>query len=74
MKPELPEPETIDTHLPTGVRIHGYTPATVNRLVNEAYEAGKADAFKDEGDLLTIAYLHGFAKGKDSALPPPEQK
>ena len=25
----------------------------------------------DEGDLLTIAYLHGFAKGKDSAAAPP---
>lgn len=47
MKPTLPEPEVLDRHLPTNTPItRGYTWKTVQRLIDEAYEAGLEDAAK----------------------------
>ena len=34
---------------------------------NEALRAQIGQGEPEEGDLLTIAYLHGFAKGKEAA-------
>lgn len=72
MKPKLPNPDILydeDFQSP----VDSYSAAKVQSLIDKAYAAGMRDALNQDGDLLTIAYLHGFAKGKDAALSPPEQ-
>jgi hypothetical protein len=47
----------------------------VSRAVRAAIEAYKQQQGEDENvDCLTIAYLHGFAKGKDAASAQPAQQ
>lgn len=54
---------------------HAMNEKDARMALERELEGVRKDAlsFSDDGDALTIAYLHGIAKGKDAALTPPEQ-